>query len=332
MTARFAAELAGLPSGVEVTVTGLVVGVRKFTERVGLSIRDPFGVVTVAVPRRASADETGKGADQTGAGSARKNDRVRVTGILEHNADGNPVVSSELPPVILGNSGDRLADLSSAMREQASRILLAQAVRLLSGALREDESFVEFESRSISTRWAKSGLEPLHIHYPGFGGAVPLATSPAAQVTDIINTTGARRVFTVATSFSTTYRFPDAGAELRVIVGKVVDLGLKDLGDLLRTVLGKALESIQLGREPEAAESIILRHVQIPTADAGTAGEPSIVVQAVTPTGTLLAEGATEQVGAGELAGFTLYPSNLLTLLSATPARNLRDLRVFNVW
>ena len=325
MTARFAAELTGLPPGVEVTVTGLVVGLRKFPNRVWLSIRDPFGVVKVAVPRRT-------GDDEAGTVSARKSDRIQVTGLLEHNDEGHPVVNSDSPPVILGNASDRLADLSSAMREQASRILLAQAVRLLSSTLREEEEFVEFESRAISTRWEKGGLEPLHIRYPGFGGAVPLATSPAAQVTDIINTTGAKRVFTVATSFSTTYRFPDAGAELRVIVGKAVDSGLDDLARLMSSVLGKALDGMQLRQNAEEIEPFSIRRLEVYSAHAGLDGAPSVLVQAITPAGSILAEGSTETVGASVLAGFTLYPTNLLTLLSATPARNLRDLRVFNVW
>ena len=90
---------------------------------------------------------------------------------------------------------------------------------------------------------------------------------------------------------------------------------------------------VKLGRTSGggAPESIEVKHVYVPTAGRG-AIESCRVMQALTSSGTLLAEASTELVGAGELTGFTFYPGNVLTMLSATPARNLRDLRVFNVW
>lgn len=336
----FSPQLRRLENGERVTVTGYVTTVRKFSTHFAVRLRDPFGHILVCVERN-DAHTEGEDAVQR---VAKKGDRLRIDGVLNRNDKNECIVQAQRPATLLGNASDKMDDLSSAMKDQASRLLLAQAIRFTGSHLREHEAFVEFDSRVISTNWAGGGLEPMKIIYPGFGCAVPLATSPAAQVMDFINTTGVHRAFTTTTSFSTTYRFSESGAELRVVVGKAVGMdSVKLTATLLRLVryVLKSLDPETYGTPTwtksglHTSGALEMRKVDFPT-DPGNSdsSKSSITVTQIVARGGLpLAEGFREVVGeSSDLAGFSVYPGHFLTLLSATPARNLRDLRGYRVW
>lgn len=337
MADYFSPQLSTLESGTPVTVTGYVHAIRKFTEHFAIHLKDPFGTILVTAARHIT------NSDSEPAAPARKSDRIRVHGVVAYNSDARPVVVTAEPPILLGSATAKLSELDVAMREQASKVLLAQATRLMAAQLRAD-SFVEFDTRTISTRWSDEGLEPMRVVYPGFGCPLPLATSPAAQVVDFMNTTGATRAFTCATSFSTTYRFPDAGTELRVVVGKAAGISPAKLVALLRRVIRQTLERVDgqtygpdswLGDGTHRSVAIDLRTVDLSSveADGRSSTRRTSVTQILSPNGAPLAEGYREPLGdAAVLGGFTFYPSNLLPLLSATPARNLEDLRRLRVW
>ncbi|MHC8609904.1 hypothetical protein ACW4FP_19880 (plasmid) [Paenarthrobacter ureafaciens] len=323
MVDRFAPELKNLADDTEVTVTGYVKSVRKFTEHFGVWIRDAFGDILLRIERAPDSDVK----------PPKKGDRLRVEGRISTNDKGEPVVCVRELPELLGNSAAVISELSDAMRDQAAKMLVAQAVRHTTAFLLS-ENFVEFESRVISTQWSGTGLEPMKVIYPGFGCPVPLTTSPAAQVVDFINTVGVRRAFTSTISFSTTYRFPEGSSDLRVIVGRVAGIQTEKLQSMLTRLIQYVLA--HLNPEGFAAQNS-------PGSPASRTAWTSFdykdqkglvkVMQVLLDNGFPVVESFAEELGDHDnLHGFTVYPDQFVSLLAAMPARNLRDLRGARVW
>lgn len=323
MADLFSPELKELEDHTTVTVTGYVVSVRKFTEHFSVRIRDAFGNILLRIDRSAGIAFK----------APKKGDRLRVEGALSTNDQGERIVCAVHPPELLGNSAAVISELSDAMREQAAKMLQTQAVRHTTAFLLA-QGFVEFESRVISTQWMGTGLEPMKVVYPGFGCAVPLATSPAAQVVDFINTVGIPRAFTSTISFSTTYRFPEGSAELRVVVGRVAGTHTQKLKNVLTRLIQYVLS--HLNPEGFGPPDLGDRTSAPITWTAFVHEEDNLrvdVMQVLMDNGFPLVESFAEPLGDHDkLLGFTVYPSQFLTLLSAMPARNLRDLRGFRVW
>jgi hypothetical protein len=339
-----------IPLGSATTITGFVQKRRWFSSHVAVRIRDITGSILVLV------DTTVEPGSQKGfQGSLTHGTRIRVTGTVGESAERKRLIHKVTNIEVLGDLNAQLSELDSEMREQASRMLLSRVIEVASQFLR-GENFTELESRVISSGWVDHGLEELRVVYPGFGSAVALATSPSAQVMDFLTTTGSSRAFTVSTSFTTTYRFPNGAAECRVIVGKALSLDVDDERNLLWRLAHRILSRLGVsvpGNADSAGASDIhtlewplriaassdpdaLRLVHYPVrmqADGGRGTSIGAIVHVVTGRRTMLIEGSRETFRSGTvISTFTVYPPQFLELLQATPARQLRNLGRFNVW
>jgi len=337
----YALDLPSLPFGTLVCITGFVSWSKEYTDQglVSMGVRDITGIVPVKIPAaKISADFP-----------VRKNTRIRVLGKIAHNHSGNCILSDVESVTVLGDLNTKLADLDGEMKEQASRLLLSRICRIATDFLR-DSNFIEVDTKVISTEWADEGLEPLQILYPGFGKPAVLATSPSAQLAEFLNVTGAMRVFTVSTSFTTTYRHPNCAAESRVICAKLTNSEIAQTKGLLINLASKCLDRLglpPLNPLPELSRSWTESHrfkvegmmalveytAGIPIKGSRWDAEISMVMQLVASDGSILAEVTFENYGTEKISSLTIYPAQFITLLTATqPRRQLRNLGKYNEW
>jgi len=346
----FISDVSELGGGEQTSLTAYIQNVRKFSTHIAVRVKDITGSILVQLIRPTDENEEPCGIEIPDGG-LRRGTRVRITGEVAINADGERLIDHISKFEVMGSVSDRLVDLDAEMHEQASRMLMSRVCNYASQFLRR-QSFVEFDARVISTGWLPDGLEPLSVVYPGFGSPMTLSTSPAAQVLDFMTTTGANRAYTVSTSFSTTYRFPNGSAEARVVVGKATDLDPKEHEALLCDLAAWILERLA-GRQgpadrPQTTEgemageafSALYPGLTVRTdlaarpAWSDPGGSPlESMTQIVNRDGSPLVEGSRERLGNHLImAGFTAYPAQFLEHLQKTPTRQLRDLRRFRVW
>lgn len=332
-----------------VTITGFVEQKRKMRTHLGMYIKDITGEIGVKVSKIEKSGELQWSSDKFHVGT-----RINITGEVQIGADGKRILDNVSNVEVLGRLNAKLGDLGSEMFEQASRMLMSRICRKAADYL-ASQKFTEFESRVISTQWVSDGLEPLLVNYPGFGSPAVLTASPATQVLDFLATTLSSRAFTVSTSFSTTFRFENGPADLRVIVAKAIDLDAKSHQYYLLDITKKSLQSLRDNENVKVAEYTGVWPDRI---DKFTEGEKfsadinlvkyksdfhvegdswDFVVDTIfhiyDKDGMMLAEGAREVVRSGIIiSSIVLYPSQMLCALKKAPIRQLRDLGRFNVW
>jgi hypothetical protein len=305
------------------TVTGWIVRHKTHRDTVDVELKDATGTVWIRVPKGAAVSR-GK--------------RIRVTGSLRVNTRNAEAVTLDcsMHPEPVADLDTPYGDLDIDMQEQAARVLLSKTIRVLSDEM-EDLRFTPFDSKVISTSLSDHGLEGMQVLYPGFGSAVALVTSPASQIREFLLVTGHSRAFTVGTSFSTTFRSPNAGNEARVVMGLALDMSDDDHERLLEALVQKALSTVGYTDAVVSRDGRGLRLVERDT-ESILASEVRPVrlhrwVQIVADRGTLIAEGAIERLSErGRLCSVTFYPGQVLSLLERTPTRRLMDLGRPRVW
>lgn len=119
----------------------------------------------------------------------------------------------------------------------ASQIFLAR-LRAQATKFFTEQEFVELEPNFISVLWDSTGLRPLRVDYPGFGGPAYLVPSPSPQLIRAMVLTGRQRMFSVSRCFTTTYR--DANSSYQSVV-----LCAKEMGGSLDRMANLAIEAIR---------------------------------------------------------------------------------------
>lgn len=274
--------------------------------------------------------------------------RVKLTGVVKFNSRNIRVLKDISNLEILGTFDSELSELDSEMREQASRMLMGRICRKVSIFLRA-KHFVEFESRLISNRWHEDSLEPLQVIFPGFGTPAFLTTSPAAQVIDFMSTTIVPKAYTISSSFTTSYRFPNGSAETKVIVAKAMNLNLENQEQIILEVSSKILAEFNKteitstklsGVWPEKIDgdsSIenqfshdlnLIRYIaNIPVVGKKWNANIDTIIQLLDKDKNILAEGSREHIGNDVIiSSITIYPSQFLGLIEKAPFRQLQNL------
>lgn len=323
-----------------VQLTGIVDAKKSFQNgRVGVTLKDITGKILCVLDKSA------------GFPKVNVDDRVRVAGEVTLNTKNVRILTAVNELEVLGNLKSdisELARLDSEMREQASRMLMNRICRKASSFL-QGNHFIEFESKLISNRWPDDSLEPLLVSYPGFGSPVVLTTSSASQVTDFLTTTVTSKAFTISTSFTSSYRFPNGSAEMRVIVAKATDLSLAEQEALLLELTGKSLKEFNkevgtidrlYGHWPEKIEgvdynemrfdkdlSLVRFSANIPIIGKGWNTRIDTILQLFDKDKNIIAEGSREVLGNGVvISSLTIYPSQILGLVERAPSRQLSNL------
>lgn len=340
----YIADLDNCKIGDEVIVTGQYLFRRDHKDRVVIQIRDITGSIYVRVTLEQAVI-----LDRVSRYS-----RVRIKGRVGRSKDGkHPVIAEVNFLQDLGSLKVPLRDLGPEMREYASRMFVSRVTNSCSALLR-DRGFDEFDSKVISSEWVDGGLEPLQVLYPGFGSPASLITSPSAQVMDFLNATGTQRAFTVALSFTSTFRHPNNAAETRVIVAKAVDLSVDGLRSLALATCMSALDRLDvsltvppvkevvdaqwpgglLRPDPHSTLTVYQYSSSIPT---GGASWHSMllenVVHVVSITGNILVDASIERIGERTVGTLAVYPARFLPLIDApSPRRQLSDLNEYKSW
>ena len=315
----FIVDIRKLPDNQKVSLTGIVIGPREYSDYISARIQDISGTI-VAIDITKDKKKWKKG------------NRLRLIGTLKTNETQQRIIEILDEIILLGNVSDKWTELDSEMREQASRMLLSRVIGICSQSLRE-ANFIEFESRVISSEWNQRGLEPLYVLYPGFGSPATLATSPATQVTEFLSTTGATRAFTNSISFSSTYRSQYGGSEVHVTVAKALDLPIEEQKELVWKVSQGILQDIGvnaiLNKKPGNEGELKLVEYQIPTGLT----DKIDVIHLEGNSDSIFIESWREKLGESSvISGITFYPAQFLSLIQKTPTRQLKNLGIFNVW
>ncbi len=349
----FVMDVPSRPLGEHVSVTGDVIGKRRWPDYLEITLRDATGRIRLLISNDVCTRATEK--DQS---CFHKKTRLKVLGSVSEQSGDLPILSDVSEVHVLGKLNSELEKLDSEMREQASRMLMSRIRRSASQFL-QDECFVEFESKVISSRWDEEGLEPLRVVYPGFGAPVTLATSPSAQLMEFLVTTQAQRAFTVSTSFTSTYRFLNGAAETRIVMAKANDLTASEhekiIWEISKRVISQfdnnvpkslsspvVVEAQWPGESGLAAYSdfkpsneltLIRYKASIPAARGLWSTHVDTIMHVVDRDSNLLVEGYRESLrGQRHISSLCLYPAQFLGLLRRAPARQLIDLGRFNVW
>lgn len=318
-------DLASAREGTMLSIAGVVHQRKRVSGGTAIKLKDATGITWVHAP---ALD-----------GTLHKGTRLLVTGRARRNPrTGRMVLDCVDGPQVVGDL-DSLASADEAFREQASRLLISRVIEYASSAF-SGASFIQVDTRLLSTTSPAIGLEPMHALYPGFGAPVALSTSPASQLRDFIMVTGVGRAFTVSSSFSTSFRFPGAGNEMRVVMGLALNIDRQAHELLARRVVAKVLsrvgywspiieESSELPEGMRTVEQDVSKAVRSESWGASLDRWLSIVA----PDGDVILEGSIERLGERvRIGSITLYPNQVLALLQTAPTRRLTDLRRIHGW
>lgn len=340
----YIADLKDRIAGEKVTITGQYIERRKHRDRIIITVRDITGTTFA----RLSHDQ------YRCLEHIAKNSRIRMAGVVGLSRDGDQYVMPRVDRIEdLGSLKVPIQDLSSEMREYASRMFVSRVSNICASALR-DQGFDEFDSKVISSEWIDGGLEPLQVIYPGFGNPATLVTSPNAQVMEFLNATGVSKAFTVALSFTSTFRHPNNSAETRVIVAKATDISLADLRSLSLSLSLRVLDRLRVPRTDPVVEEVLnaawpntpymsgrastLTIAQYgPNISTGGTGWRNMllenVIHVIGKSGFVLIDGALERIGQRSVSTLAIYPARFLSLIDAPlPRRQLSDLNQYKSW
>ena len=341
-TNTFIFDVTRCEMGEKIIITGTVIDNKKYQNGVyGVTVKDITGKITCLF-------ENAQITSTTQFKKIVQNVRIRIFGEVKENSKGLRVLSEIYIFEILKNDKSLLADLDSEYREQASRMLMSRICKRAANFLHTNH-YKEFDSRVISSRWYEDSLEPLQVVYPGFGSPAYLATSPAAQIIDFMTVTISDRAFTISTSFTTSYRFPNGSAETRIISAKAMNLSEDEHKAIIKGITAKILmefsaETKSLDElEGEWPDNINGQHyfelklqgeltlitftANIPVIGTIWNSKIDLIIQLIDAEKNILAEGAREIIEDDfTISSLTIYPSQFLGLIQKAPFRQLQNL------
>jgi len=234
---------------------------------------------------------------------------------------------------------DITAPDSPVPRRVLASFLLAR-VRELASATALNLGYREFEPRYITTPSARPHAEPLSVSFPGWGAPEQLATSPAAQLLQILLQTGETHVFAVAHCFSSAYRDGFSSAEKLALVARQLDTTLAMQSDFAESIVRAVLQDRETAgmstsdfggdwartqlRDP-ADKKVDRPEVQIcPPPKHATQRD---VFRIVIPPGVVVAEGDVgESLGDIRVGGSIIHLERLVYVLSPHRLSEIRNL------
>lgn len=326
-------DLYSCREGTGVCVTGIIQNRWSNKNRFGIEIEDLTGTARISFTNsKASFDRN----------SLVKGKRVRTWGVIAIDKKGNLYVGSVDRIEILEEISLLNNELDIIEQESlVSMSKICNTIReLLTGA-----QFVEISSRVISRRIGDEIFEPLLIDYPGFGSSVFLSPSPSSQLSEFLTVTMLPKVFTLTSSFSSSYRFPNGASELPIIMAKAINLTELEESNVILHTTNRIVESL-------SNESITIKHfsdkwdnrpfniskkknefslldfeTDIPTMGKFWTSTVYKLRCLHDDNGNLLIECAHEKVNEHtDICSITFYPSQFLNWISKAPKRQLQNL------
>jgi hypothetical protein len=340
----YVSDLGKRALGEKIAVTGQYLARRDHRDRVVLTVRDITGTTFAKVSFE----------QMLGLAGLEKYSRLRILGLAGKSKSGTDNVIPQVDLIEnLGTLKVPYQDLNVEMKDYASRLFVSRISHATASLLRE-QGFDEFESKVISSEWLDGGLEPLQVAFPGFGNPAMLATSPNAQVMEFLNATGVNKAFTIALSFTSTYRHPNNSAETKIILAKALDVAAPDLRELSISVCRRVVDKLAIPQSSLIVEENLdavwpnsispltgnstlgIFQYNIGIATAGTAWRNMLlerVVHVISKAGLILIDGAVERIGQRSVSTLAIYPARFLSLIdSPMPRRRLSNLGQYKSW
>ena len=321
----FAIELAAATVGESLSIAGVVDQRKRVNDGYALQIKDATGMIWIHATR---IDDR-----------IHKKTRLLATGTTGRNArNGKIVLYCTEEPQVLGNF-ESLSNVDDALREQATRLLVSRVIEYATIAFKA-ENFVQIDTRLLSTSSPVAGLEPIQAKFPGFGAPVSISTSPANQLRNFMMVTGVGRVFTVSSSFSTSFRFAGSGTEMRVVMGLALGLDYKSHEQAMTRVISRIFSRIEHSEHHfptfNMPKRVRIVHEDVSQAVKSDSWQKTTLerwARVIDSSGIVIMEGSLEQLAnRSHIASITLYPDHILSLLQTIPTRRLTDLRRILWW
>ncbi len=329
----FNSDVNNYDEGVAVCVTGIIRRRWNNKRRIGIELADFSGAVKVSLTNSSVRHEeysliVGK--------------RVRVYGQVALDAKEDKYINQVSGIEVL----EEISDLKDELDIMEQEVLVR--LSMINKEIREHLvklQFTEIATRVISRNIGEEILEPLLIEYPGFGSPVYLSPSPSSQLSEFLAITMLPKVFTVTTSFSSSYRFRNGGTEIPIIMAKAINLSEEEENNTVLGLVRRVMNSFLLrkgtsfkpleeewGRpieiEDQKDDFLFVKYkMDIPTLGRSWNSVVNTVKRLFDRNGNILVECVHELVnGRTNVCTITFYPSQLLGIVSKTPKRQIQNL------
>lgn len=316
-----------------VCVTGIIQKRWTYRERFGIEIADLTGSIVISFANaKAFCNKN----------SLVKGKRVRVWGKTAVDKNGNRFIGNIEKIEIL----EEISLLNSELDiiEQESLVSLSKICNIIREQLTASQ-FIEISSRVISRRIGDEVLEPLMVDYPGFGSAVYLSPSPSSQLSEFLTVTMLPKVFTVTSSFSSSYRFPNGASELPIVMAKAINMSEEDEMMLVSKTVNLIVESLSdksinlhclsglWDKSPanygfnEDTFSFISYSTDFSTMGRLWNSVVNSIKRLLDDSGNILLECMHERINEHiQICSITFYPSQFLNWISKAPKRQIQNL------
>jgi lysyl-tRNA synthetase class II len=236
---------------------------------------------------------------------------------------------------------DLLPDKLTEPRTIESQIFLAR-LRSQASKFFADKDFVELETNFISASWEVTGLYPLRVDYPGFGGPAYLVPSPSPQLLRALVVTGKPKMFSISRCFTTSYRDSSSSYQSLTLCAKeiggtfdqIINVGVEAIRTILSDIATRPLDasfltdswpSVELSWPPRPTALKITNpqiHIfkEFPN-DKVLLNREINLFRICWPPDFILAEGATEILESSVmLNSLTLHIERMVLLVQSDPS------------
>ena len=326
-------DLSLYHKGFSVCVTGIIQNRWTNKGRFGIEIADLTGTAKISfLDAKTPYNKT----------SLVKGKRVRAWGKIAVDKKGDICVGSIKKIEILEEISIFNGELD--IIEQESLVSMSKICNVIREQLVLSQ-FVEITSRVISRSIGEEILEPLMIDYPGFGSSVFLSPSPSSQLSEFLTVTMLPKVFTVTSSFSTSYRFPNGASEMPIIMAKAINLSDSEEKSIIFSTVKMIVESLSdksitinclsalWNKLPDNYDykdgefSFVSYSTDVPTMGKLWNSVVHRIECLLDDNGNLLLECMHENInGRIDICSITYYPSQFLSWISKAPKRQIQNL------
>ena len=334
----FSHEIYSYDTGTRVYVTGVIS--QKWSRKdngFGISIKDLTGSIIVSFPNSDSAVAKKE--------ALLKGKRVRIYATVANGSKKGQKILNDVVHVDLLEEINNEWSNEYDILEQEAVFLISKVAQLIRKRL-EESHYIEVSTRIISRYVDGERLEPLRAVYPGYGSPAYLAPSPSAQLSEFLAVTLMPRVFTNTVSITQSYRFPNAAAEIPIIMAKAINLGPSELEELIINTTIEVLSILSekgftifhaIGSWDEGLVNTVSREDNKFLYSTFTANIPTIgkkwnsvlkeIRRLEDDQGNLLIECSVEEINdRNSVSTITFYPAQFLNWTNKAPKRQLLNL------
>lgn len=313
-----------------VCVTGVIRKKWEHKDRLGVEIQDLTGTTKV------SFFNSKKSPNKQSLIQGR---RIRIYGRVITDRNGDYCIGEVENIELLEEISKFTKELD--ILDQESRINISRVCQEIRNVL-INRQFVEIATRVVSWSIGDEILEPLLVDYPGFGSEIYLSPSPSSQLAEFLTVTMLPKVFTVTSSFSSSYRFPNGSTEMPIVMAKAINISPEEENEIIVVAVNRILEMLSntfvnifdingiWGETPtqlnEGCFYLVRYAAEIPIMGKQWNSVVHLIKRLYDDNGNILLECMHEKLNKTDICSITFYPSQFLNCASKAPRRQIQNL------